>query len=122
MIRTTTFITLMVCLCTGNESSPASHKHEKEYQAELCQRLDGITEYHLVDKTRVDCLTQEYAIEVDFGKKWAEGIGQSLYYAQMTGRKPAVALIIDHDSEQRYLNRLKKVSKLYGITIFEIQK
>ena len=33
------------------------------------------------DGTRCDILTSTHAIEVDFAKKWAEAIGQSLNYA-----------------------------------------
>ena len=46
------------------------------------------------DGTRCDILTATHAIEVDFAKKWAEAIGQSLHYALHTGKRPAVALIV----------------------------
>ena len=72
----------------------------------------------LKDGTRVDCLTSTHAIEVDFANKWAESIGQSLFYAEMTGKKPGVYLIIESDRDYRYLKRLKLVAKKYGITIF----
>ena len=35
----------------------------------------------------MDCLTDECIIEVDFSNKWARSIGQSLYYAHITGGK-----------------------------------
>ena len=76
----------------------------------------------LPDRTRVDCLNKTYAIEIDFAKKWAEGIGQALYYAKRTGKKPAVALIVDLDSDIRYIKRLETVSRFYGIRIFLIEK
>jgi hypothetical protein len=69
----------------------------------------------------LNCLTDNYAIEVDWAKKWAEGIGQSLYYAEMTNKKPAVALIVG-EQDQRYLNRINKVASKAGITIMEIRK
>ncbi len=75
----------------------------------------------LVDRTRVDCLTNEYAIEVDFAKKWAESVGQSLYYAKMTGKKPAIALIIEKQKENRFVRRVRVLTKLYGITLFQIK-
>jgi hypothetical protein len=77
-------------------------------------------EYVLKDKARVDCLTNEYAIEVDFAKKWAESIGQSLFYAEMTDRKPAVGLILG-DDESRFLNRLHHVATKFDIKIFIIR-
>ena len=78
-------------------------------------------EYRLFDKTRVDCLTSKYAIEVDFAKKWAEGIGQSLYYADVTGKKPGVGLIVGK-KDKRYLKRLNRLAKKYNIKVFVIKK
>lgn len=83
--------------------------------------MSGVLEYKLNDGSRVDCLTSTYAIEVDFAEKWAEGIGQSLYYSLESGKKPAVLLIM----EQKYkdvgkLQKLKKVAKRHGITVFTI--
>ena len=43
------------------------------------------------DGTRCDILTATHAIEVDFAKKWAEAIGQSLNYAMQTGKRPATS-------------------------------
>jgi hypothetical protein len=108
------------CETTTHQPHPKKHK-EKYYQKKLCKKLKGIMEYRLKDKTRVDCLTDEYAIEVDFAKKWAEGIGQSLYYGYMTNRQPAVGLICSK-KDKRFLNRLKTVAKKENIKIFVIEK
>jgi hypothetical protein len=78
-------------------------------------------EYRLKDKTRIDCLSSEYAIEVDWAKKWAEAIGQSLYYSLMTNKKPAIALIVDSNDE-RFINRAKLVASKFNIKIFTIIK
>ncbi|MEO1928513.1 MAG: hypothetical protein ABGX26_07480 [Nautiliaceae bacterium] len=113
---------LIISVFIGCEKKITYKKHtEKYYQANLCKRLGGVMEYRLSDKTRVDCLTKEYAIEVDWAKKWAEGIGQSLYYSIMTHRKPAVALIVG-DKDKRYIKRLDKVAKKLGIKVFLIEK
>ncbi len=100
----------------------SSTKHnEKYYQTQLCNELDGVMEQSLLDRTRVDCLTDEYAIEVDFAKKWAESVGQSLYYAEMTGKKPAVGFIVrDNKKDRRHLKRLEVLAKKYHIKIFKI--
>jgi hypothetical protein len=103
-------------------SQTTKHYHEKYYQTLLCNELEGKMEYVLKDRTRVDCLTGQYAIEVDFAKKWAESIGQSLYYADMTGKKPAVGLIMDIEKDQRYFKRLETIAKKYEIKIFIIEK
>ena len=92
-----------------------SKMHEKDYVNKHCT---GEIEHVLPDKTRIDCLTDEYAIEYDYAKKWAESIGQSLYYAKKTGKKPAVAIIISKPSDRKYIQRIEAIEQ--GITIFEI--
>ena len=117
----TKFFTFSLLLTLSLE---AKHLHkEKVYQEHFCKIYGGITEYTLKDKTRVDCLLQEYAIEVDFAQKWAESIGQSLYYASKTSKKPAVLLIMeDRKKDQKYLDRLENVSKTHNISIWIIDK
>ena len=95
--------------------SAAAKMLEKDYVNMYC---NGETEYVLPDKTRVDCLTEEYAIEFDYAKKWAESIGQSLYYSKMTDKKPAVAIIVKKPSDKKYIRRILKAEP--GITVFII--
>jgi hypothetical protein len=106
---------------TPTESEDAVKKNEKYYQTRMCDALGGEVEHILFDKTRVDCLTREHAIEVDFAKKWAEGIGQALYYAEVTGKKPAVGLIVG-EGDQKYLKRLEKVARTHRIKVIVIPK
>jgi len=119
---------LFFLLLTGcEEQQHRTHTHvkhnERYYQTRLCKELDGIMEKRLPDRTRIDCLTNTYAIEVDFAKKWAESVGQSLYYAQMTGKKPAVGLIVDGSQKDlRHLKRLKLLARKYRIKIFKLKK
>jgi hypothetical protein len=87
----------------------------------MCQDLGGKIEFVLPDRTRVDCLTDEYAIEVDWAKKWAEGVGQSLFYAQMTKKKPAIGLIVG-EKDGRYLKRLRSISEKLGIKIIILDR
>ena len=98
-----------------NQYSTSSMK-EADYVNAYCK---GIIEYQLPDRTRVDCLTDEYAIEFDWAKKWAESIGQALYYSKMTGKKPAVAIIIKNSEERIYIERIRKVNP--ELKIFEIK-
>ena len=87
----------------------AKHLHpEKAYQAKWCAARQGITEYKLNDKTRVDCLLPDMAVEFDFANKWAECIGQALYYGQRTNRTPACVLIMENpEKDAKYLRRLR---------------
>jgi hypothetical protein len=50
-------------------------------------------EYELPSGGRVDCLNPNFAIEVEWAHKWAESVGQSLYYAAATDRKPGIILL-----------------------------
>ena len=85
--------------------------------------MNGILEYRLKDKTRVDCLTKTYAIEVDFASKWAESIGQSLYYGLMTNHQPGVLLVIEKKRKDiKYLKRLERVAKEIDIKVWTIDK
>lgn len=42
---------------------------ERDYQNYWCSTNNGKTEVILDDKTRIDCLTNNYAIEMDFADK-----------------------------------------------------
>ena len=124
----TIFIIILYLIFDGNLSFKTEEKQEygvkrdeKYYQTKMCSEFGGKTEYVLFDKARVDCLTSEYAIEVDFAKKWAEGIGQALYYAEVTKKKPAVALIVE-DGDEKYLNRIKTVADKFDIKIIILER
>lgn len=67
--------------------------YERDYQRLLAKKLKGKEEVVLPCGLRVDILTDTHAWEVDFAKKYFEGIGQALTYATLTKRKPALALI-----------------------------
>ena len=96
-----------------------SHKHnEMSYQIAWCKIHNGIMEYENPDKTRVDCLTSTHAVEFDFYNKWAESIGQALYYGFMTGKKPKVVLILENQKWLTvYYNRILKLSKIYNFDV-----
>ena len=91
---------------------------EKFYQKNWCKEQGGILEYKLIDDTRVDCLTTNYAVEFDFAPKWAEAIGQSLHYATMTGKKAGINLIIEKDSDFKYYHKIEPLCKMYDITLW----
>jgi len=78
-------------------------------------------EHRLPDGTRIDCLTSEYAVEVEYAHKWAESIGQALYYAQSTGHKPGVLMIIQKDKDERFLKRLRAVAREQGIKVWTVR-
>ena len=87
---------------------------ERDYQIAHCQ---GVLEYRLDDGSRVDCLTDEYAIEYDFANKWAEAVGQALYYAEKTGKKPAIVLILKNDKQKKHLPKAEVLCNKYDIKL-----
>ena len=94
----TTFFLFQATLCWSAS--------EKPYQNQWCAEHHGKTEFVLPDGARIDCLTDTLAVEVDWAKKWAEGLGQAKYYAAMTGKRGAVVLIVGpHDD--RFVKRLR---------------
>ena len=92
---------------------------EAYYENEWCTPDFGRKEVILWDMTRVDCMTKDYAIEFDFAKKWAESIGQALYYSKLTGKAPAVVLILTNPIDYRYAKRIERLDK--GIKLFLIK-
>ena len=91
--------------------------NEKWYQQRWCSDQNGQIEVRLKDKTRCDCLTNNYAIEVDFAHKWAEAIGQSLHYSKMTGEKAGILLIVEGNKDKKYLSRLEQVIDHHKLSI-----
>ena len=101
-----------------------SQKHvnkESYYQAAFAEYMSGETEVVLEDKTRVDVVTDVYAIEVDFSTKWAESIGQALFYSLYTHKRAGVLLIMENkEKDLKYLKRLMKVACLYNIKVWTV--
>lgn len=94
-------------------------KHsEASYQIEWCNLHNGIMEYENSDYTRVDCLTETHAVEFDFAKKWAEGIGQALHYNAMTGKKGKVVLILTNPKKEMvYFRRVENLGRKYDFDV-----
>lgn len=91
---------------------------EKDYQYKWCVAAGGaVPNIALSDGSFPDCITDDYAIEFDFGHKWAESIGQSLNYAMYTGRRSAIVLIIESNSDENGVKRARKIISHYGLPI-----
>jgi len=88
-----------------------AREKEKVYQQAWCSAQGGKSEVVMPDRSRADCLLQNYAIEFDFCTKWAECIGQSLSYATMTNKKPMCILICNPKNQQRYIDRYNNALK-----------
>ena len=107
-------IILLLCPTLTN----AAHLHsEAWYQERWCDAYGGQTEVVMPDGTRCDCLTDTHAIAFDFGEKWAESIGRSVYYGLQTGKQPGVVLILEEEGDRKYQLRLNSTIEQYKLPI-----
>lgn len=90
---------------------------EREYQTKWCTATGGYISDQIEDGTYPDCITDTHALEFDFGKKWAESIGQSLNYAMYTGRKPGIVLIVESQSDANGVRRVGRILDHYPLSI-----
>lgn len=96
---------------------------EENLNNQWCEKVNGISQFISKDKTYVDCLTDEYAIETEYDYNWKEAIGQSLHYAETTNRKAAILLIQRSSSKKNYLSELERVIDRFDlpITVFTVR-
>ena len=79
--------------------------------------MNGISQFTTKDRTYVDCLTDEYAVETEYDYNWKEAVGQSLHYAETTDRKAAILLIQRSSSKKNYLLELNRVIQKFDLPI-----
>lgn len=93
--------------------------HPEAYYRDLWVERNGSgqTEVVMPDGTRCDIVTDELAIEVDWAKKWYEALGQSLWYAFQTNKRPAVVLILRESGDEKYAMKMRSVVAHYGLQI-----
>ncbi len=117
-------VLLLLALSTGLASAkPPRPGTERYYQELWCLgQASPIAEIGKVeavqtDKTRVDCLTTDYAIEFDFASKLNDAIGQCLGYAIRTGKRPGIVLILKAPKDLKYWRRLQEIILRYNLPI-----
>ena len=76
-------------------------------------------EHQLWDRTRVDIATVNHAVEVEWPWKWAESVGQAIWYANMLQKDPVVCLLMGScKAEDKYVYRLLNVCQAIGIAVW----
>jgi hypothetical protein len=99
----------------------SSHALENEdyYNRQFCTQESGQAEYKLPDRSRIDCLTDTHAFEADWadGLKVYESIGQSLYYAAETGKKPGILLLVRKRNSEKHIRKVKRVIESWNLPI-----
>ena len=94
-------------------------ENEAYYSEKFCNEMSGQSEYVLKDLSRVDCLTDTHAFEVDWaeGMKVYEAIGQSLYYSSETGKLPGILLLIRKENSEKHIRKIREVIKAFDLPI-----
>lgn len=87
---------------------------EAQYSRLINQTLGGQLEYR-VTSGRVDILTEKYAIEVEFARKWKQAIGQALWYGLQTNKQSGIVLIVESSSDYKYFNQLNSALRYAGL-------
>lgn len=87
--------------------SGSAYGTERYWQDHIHEFTEGEKEYRLDDGTRVDLLFDGWACEIDWENKWAEGVGQSIYYSRKTKHKPLVILLAKTDKWTQYRDRVE---------------
>ena len=115
------FLTLLFSISL---MSPLVFSAEKDINIAWCASVGGVDEFRTKDGTYVDCLTDEYAIEVEYDYKWKEAIGQSLHYAESTNKKAAILFIKRAKSRKDYYNEMMRVIDKYNLptTVFIVDE
>ena len=94
-------------------------ENEAYYSEKFCNEMSGQSEYILKDLSRVDCLTDTHAFEVDWadGMKVYEAIGQSLYYSSETGKLPGILLLIRKENSEKHIRKVQRVIETFELPI-----
>lgn len=100
-------IFLLVIVFTNQECYAKHLYKESVYQDYWCNKRGGILEYELNDKSRVDCMLPDMAVEFDFAKKRDECLGQALRYSAYTNKPPACVLIVERKKDYKYYYQLR---------------
>lgn len=87
---------------------------EGDYVNKFCS---GEIEKRTSTGLRVDCVQGGYAMEYDWAHKWAECIGQGLEYGRSEGLEAACVLIVKSDRDFRYVKRLNRIVRHYGLPL-----
>ncbi len=111
------FLFLAVLLLSSIASLHA-HQHVESWYADALACESGArTEVRMADGTRCDVLTASHAVEVEFAAKWCEAVGQSLNYASQTGKSGAIAIILERESDARFLQRLRALIAFHRLPL-----
>ena len=118
---TAVVVLALVVVAAGQLPGPPQWPSEVQWAKNNAHRYGASVEYRLWDGTRVDYLTEGEAIEIDWAApgKHFEAVGQALYYAAVTGKRPAIILLVkDVQADARFVYRTHVVCARAGIRLY----
>ena len=73
----------------------------------------------LWDRTRPDIISKDHVLEVDWSHKWKEGVGQAVFYREMTGKRGGLLLLFPEgvNSEKERLRAYRALVACKGCQI-----
>lgn len=96
-------------------STVTSAQESEDDYADLIQEHLGGEREVAVTSGFIDLLTTEYAIEVEFARKWKQAIGQALWYGLQTSKTPGIVLIKKDNSDLKYAIQLGSALDYAGL-------
>lgn len=96
---------------------------EKDYSDYIQSLIGGEREFH-VKGGRIDLLTNEFAFEIEWANNWKESIGQSMWYALNSNKKPAIILLLKKKEDYKFFIQLNtaleyaKIDSLISVYLF----
>ncbi len=109
----------LALLATFPAASIAEERNERAWCQALAPKYGAEVEVRLWDGTRCDLLSATEAIEVDWAAKAYEAVGQAVWYSIVTGRRPAVLLLVrDPAKEARHIYRATAICTRLDITLY----
>lgn len=93
---------------------------ERSVSQQLAPLIGARTEvFNREHRLFCDLLTRETAIEVDFARKYAEAIGQSVLYGLVFKRSPGIILIVEGLKDVRYVEHCRTVCEHLKIRLWK---
>ena len=106
---------ILIFLTILNFSAVAFSQHEAYYVTLLANKLNGSKEVAVLNG-RVDIVTEEYAVEVEWAQNWKHSVGQALWYGLQTNKKPGIILIMKDINERKYGIMLQTALEYSGLS------
>jgi hypothetical protein len=98
---------------------PGPSTNERGWIQYLAKNMkDAQPEFETPDGSFADIVDEEFAIEVEWIKKWKESIGQAVLYGLMLNKRPKVIYLTrGHKEEDKYILRAQMVCKALNIAV-----